>query len=68
MPTSPEDMERARQIKWREEGFDHELEVPRLGFAGWIVLLVIIPFGLILWPLEAIENSWARFRRWLRRP
>lgn len=62
--TTPDDMERARRVKWREEGFAHEAELPDLPL--WASCLLIATFGiaiLLASPFWLIEWLRERMRR-----
>ena len=64
--TTPDDMERARRLKWKEEGFDHEAEVP-LGWGALALLggllVVILPLAVLLWPVSALQGWIAKHSR-----
>ena len=70
--TTPDDMERARRIKWQEEGFDHEAELPPL--PTWAFLLFVGGLGtlfMVVWPFAQAGRLWTwAVRRcwWHRRP
>lgn len=64
--TTSEDMERARRIKWQQEGFAHEAELP-LGWGPLALLVgllvVILPIMVLLWPVSALQDWIAQHRR-----
>lgn len=72
--TTPDDMERARRIKWREEGFAHEAEPLGWGLLALLAtfLIVILPLAVLLWPVSALQGWIARHRRhggrWIKWP
>ena len=67
--TTPDHLEQARRIKWQEEGFDHEADLPALPM--WAMLLLIGGLGalfVVVWPFTLAERLWMRATRWWRRP
>ena len=61
-----DEAQRARQEKWRREGFAHEAKIPtpRESPLFYIVVLgLLLPFVILTWPFDALARWWDQHRR-----